>query len=79
MVSVDGKDQKDYKSSEKKPRAASQNEIAEKHDNVKTTAQYIADLTGELAILAKSAKLTLLTYLLAVARHEAEVHSSRAS
>lgn len=35
-------------------------------------SRYVAEICGELTGMASSAKLTMLTYLLAMARHEAE-------
>ena len=41
------------------------------------TARYIADLVGSLAAMASDAKLDLLTYLLNMARVEAEMQARR--
>lgn len=38
-------------------------------------ARYLADMTGQLESMARSAKLELLAYLLAMARAEAEAVS----
>lgn len=42
--------------------------------NAASVAEYIADMTGELARLAGAARLDMLTYLLNMARMEAEGH-----
>ncbi len=43
------------------------------------TAEYIADMAGELARLAGAARLPILTYFLNMARMEAESHLSSRS
>ena len=43
------------------------------------TARYIADLVGSLAAMASDAKLDLLTYLLNMARVEAEMQARRSN
>ena len=42
-------------------------------------ARYLADMTGQLESMARSAKLELLAYLLAMARAEAEAVSTDAN
>lgn len=41
-------------------------------DGSRAVARYLADMTGQLESMARSAKLELLAYLLAMARAEAE-------
>ncbi len=51
--------------------------VANETENPAETAQYIAQLTAELATMAAAARLDTLAYLLAMARVEAEI-SARA-
>jgi hypothetical protein len=44
-------------------------------DSVEDTARYIADMIASLAYIAREAKLDLLTYLLDMARVEAEMQA----
>ena len=50
---------------------------AESAGSTEETARYIADLVGSLAAMAGDAKLDLLTYLLNMARVEAEMQARR--
>lgn len=45
--------------------------------DVGAVAEYIADMTAELAALAGAARLDMLTYFLNMARLEAEFHQRR--
>ncbi|WP_374547544.1 hypothetical protein [Rhodoblastus sp.] len=44
-------------------------------DSAEETARYIADMIASLAFLARDARLDLLTYLLDMARVEAEMQA----
>ncbi|MGP8231084.1 MAG: hypothetical protein ACLQL2_00240 [Methylovirgula sp.] len=44
------------------------------HETVESTAEYIANMSAELATLAGGAELDTLAYLLNLARLEAESH-----
>ncbi|HUO55275.1 MAG TPA: hypothetical protein VMU18_11070 [Rhodoblastus sp.] len=46
--------------------------------SLEETALYISDMIGSLALLAREAKLDLLTYLLDMARVEAEMQARQA-
>lgn len=46
-------------------------------DLAQSSAEYIGEITAELAILAKSARLDMLNYLLSMARLEAERYSRK--
>lgn len=46
-------------------------------DSEEDTARYIADMIASLATIARQAKLDLLTYLLDMARVEAEMQARR--
>lgn len=46
-------------------------------DSEEDTARYIADMVASLAMIARQAKLDLLTYLLDMARVEAEMQARR--
>jgi hypothetical protein len=59
------------RSSPRSPRQARQSAASAKGEQ-DSTAQYIADMTAELAGMAESAKLEMLTYFLKMARMEAE-------
>lgn len=54
-----------------------QDALDEAPGSSEATARYIADLVGSLAAMAGDAKLDLLTYLLNMARVEAEMQARR--
>lgn len=52
-------------------------ELAPKTPRPDEIASYIAQLSGEMALLARGAKLDLLAYFLEMARMEAVTHADR--
>ncbi len=47
------------------------------HDPAEAAAEYIGQMTAELASMAKTARLDMLHYLLSMARLEAENYASK--
>ncbi len=61
----------------RQPNAAKAIDIAEINEGLKSTAAYIAELSGELAAMAGGARFANLAHLLAQAQVEAEFCSRR--
>jgi len=61
----------------RKPARAPSSGLRQPAENAAGVAEYIADIAAELARLAGSARLDTLTYLLNMARMEAQSHISQ--